>query len=96
MKNLTKEQATALYNSGFWHEMGYRERALFQLFQPLLCMPFDVFHEAVEKTLGRPVWTHEFAYKEDIEKELLGEKPPPTFDEIINLIPKDKRLLIIK
>jgi hypothetical protein len=23
-------------------------------------MPFDVFHEAVEKTIGRPVFTHEF------------------------------------
>ncbi|MCY1459000.1 hypothetical protein D9M71_764370 [compost metagenome] len=26
----------------------------------VLCAPFPAFHEAVEKRLGRPVWTHQF------------------------------------
>ena len=51
---ITKEQAIALLNSGFWEPMSFRERAMFQMFQKLLCMPFSVFHEAVEKTLDRP------------------------------------------
>lgn len=29
---------------------------------------FGVFHEDVEKRLGRPVWTHEFASKEFSEE----------------------------
>ena len=32
------------------------------MFESKLCMPFSIFQEAVEKTLGRPVWTHEFAF----------------------------------
>ena len=61
---MTKEQAIALHDSGFWREMTLEDRARFQLHEPRLCMPFDVFHEAVEKTLGRPVFTHEFADSE--------------------------------
>jgi hypothetical protein len=65
------------------------------MFEELLCMPFDVFHEAVEKTLGRPVWTHEFGLNFDgLKAELLGEKPASTMEEIINLIPEDKRVVI--
>ncbi len=29
---------------------------------------FGIFHEDVEKRLGRPVWTHEFASKEFSEE----------------------------
>jgi len=96
-KDLTEEEAIELYKSRFWKNMSYRERAEFQFFTKRLCMPFDVFHEAMEKTLGRPVWTHEFSslgYK-GLEKELLKEKTAPTFEEIINLIPEDKRVIII-
>lgn len=57
---MRKEDAIALSESKFWETMSYRDRAMFQMFEPLLCMPFDVFHEAVEKTLSRPVFTHEF------------------------------------
>ena len=49
-------------------------------------MPFDVFHEAVEKSLGRPVFTHEFGLNRDgMMKELCGDEPPPTFKDIINI-----------
>lgn len=57
-------------------------------------MPFDVFHEAIEKTLGRPVFTHEFAFCEELRKELYREKEPNTFEEICALIPKEKLILI--
>ena len=57
---MTREQAIELAESKFWESMSFRERATFQLFEEKMCMPFDVFHEAIVKTLGRPVWTHEF------------------------------------
>jgi hypothetical protein len=76
--------------------MSFRERAVFQINERLLCIPFDVFHEAVEKTVGRPVFTHEFGLNyEGIKNEIMNGAPPPTMKEIINMIPKEKRILIL-
>ena len=47
----------------------------------------------MEFALNRPIFTHEFAFK-GIVKEFLGEKSAPTPEEILELIPKDKRLII--
>ncbi len=91
---LTKQEAIKLFETKFWETMTNEEKAKFQLFEPLLCMPFAVFHEAVESTLKRPVYTHEFAFMDGLQKELMGEKPAPTIDEILNLIPADKRIVI--
>ena len=57
-------------------------------------MPFSVFHEAVEKVLDRPVWTHEFALPERLRAEMLGERSAPTFKEILDLIPAEKKIVI--
>lgn len=95
-QEISKERAIALYESKFWLTMSPRERAEFQMFTTRLCMPFDVFHEAVEKTLGRPVFTHEFGLNRDgLMAELRGEKPAPSFEEIVNLIPEEKRLIVV-
>ena len=92
---MTKEQAIQLGQSGFWTTMTSREIATFQLFEEKLCMPFSVFHEAIEKTLGRPVWTHEFAMNyEGLKSELIGEKPAPTKQEIMEMIPAEKRIIL--
>lgn len=92
---MKKEEAVALFDSKFWESMSYRDRAVFQMHEPRLCMPFDVFHEAVEKTLGRPVFTHEFSMnKEGLQRELMGEQAAPTFDEILALIPQEKLMLV--
>ena len=97
MRQLTKEEAIAFYDSKVYENWTYRQIAEFQMEQDLLCVPFGVFHEAIEKTLGRPVFTHEFGLnREGLMKELHGEKEAPTFDEIVNLIPKEKRLVIFK
>ena len=74
MKQLTKEQAIAFAENKCYENMTYRQIAEFQMEQDKLCMPFGVFHEAMEKTLGRPVFTHEFAFREELRKELYGEK----------------------
>lgn len=94
MKQLTKEQAIAFCENKLYEPMTYKQRAEFQIEQKLLCMPFDVFHEAVEKTLNRPVFTHEFAFLDSLRKELHGEKNAPSFEEILELIPADKRIII--
>lgn len=94
---MTKEQALKLAESKFWEKMTFEERAKFQIFEEKLCMPFDVFHEAVEKTLGRPVWTHEFGLDIDgLRREIMGGRPAPTMDEILNLIPADKRVIAVR
>ena len=95
MKQLMKEQAIAFCENKCYENMTYRQIAEFQMEQGKLCMPFGVFHEAMEKTLGRPVFLHEFAFREELRKELYGEKEPPTFEEICALIPKEK-LMVIK
>ena len=92
---MTKNEAMALYESKFWEQMSFRDRAMFQMFEDLLCMPFGVFHEAVEKALGRPVFTHEFGLnREGLRRELLGAAPSPTMGDIIALIPKSKRIVL--
>jgi len=95
VKQLTKEQAIAMAESGAWKDMNSHERCEFQLFQQRLCMPFHEFHKAVEATLGRPVYTHEFGSGGRLAEEFLGEKDAPTWEEIVALIPKDK-LMVIK
>jgi hypothetical protein len=94
---LTLEQALVLGATGFWRDMTPRQIAEFQLYTSLLCMPFSVFHQAVEETLGRPVFIHEFGSigTEVLKRELRGEKAAPSFDEILALIPTDKRLTIL-
>ena len=95
MKELTKEQAIALAETQFWEGMSSYEIVRFQLFENRLCMPFQVFHEAIEEELGRPVYTHEFVMNnEGLKQEFLGTKKAPTLDEIIGLIPENKRVVI--
>ena len=94
---LTKEQAVEFCEKKSWEPLTLRQRAEFQMCQRLLCMPFDVFHEAVEKTLGRPVYTHEFGSigHVGLMAELFGGKESPTLQEIIDMIPAEKRIIIM-
>jgi hypothetical protein len=94
MKQLTKEQAIAFGENKCYENMTYRQIAEFQMEQDRLCMPFGVFHKAIEKTIGRPVFTHEFAFREELRKELYGEKEPPTLEKVCALIPKEKLILL--
>jgi len=93
MIQLTKQQAIALAKSGIWKTWTDEEVVKFQLYQCKLCMDFDRFHQAIEKVLGRPVWTHEFAFG-NIKEEYEGKREMPTFKEILNLIPAEKRIVI--
>ena len=73
-----------------------RELFLFQIHQDRLCMPFDVFHEATKIALGRPVWTHEFANPKELLREFLKQINRPTFKDIIEKNPKNKKVIICK
>jgi len=92
---MTYEQAKKLCDSGWWKDKTDRELAEFQLFERRLCMPWERFHQAVSKALGRPVYTHEFGLNvEGLRQELFGHRPPPTLQEIIEMIPADKRIIV--
>ena len=91
---MTTEQAIQLAESRWWEGLPSHDIVMFQLFEKKLCMDFGSFHQAVEKALGRPVWTHEFARADALKQEFLGDKPAPTWDEIVNLIPAEKRIIV--
>lgn len=93
---MTKDQAIALAETRWWKDKTPRQVAMFQLFEDKLCMPFDLFHQAMEVALKRAVFTHEFVRNRDgLQRELMGEKPAPTMDEIMEMIPEAKRIVIV-
>ncbi len=94
MEQLTEHQAIELAKSGIWKTWTDEQIVRFQLFQERLSMDFSTFQKAMEQVLKRPVFTHEFAFVDELRREYLGTQNAPTLKEIINLIPKDKRILI--
>ncbi len=95
-RRIGREAALALCSSRWWEGKTHREIAEFQITTEELCCPFSVFHEAIEKALGRGVYTHEFGLNWDgLLAELFGAKDAPSFHEILDLIPKDKRVLVV-
>lgn len=95
MKQLTESEAVEFYDSGKWKAMTDKDLVALQLFQERLCVPWGVFHEAIGKVLGRPIWTHEFTKIELIREEYLGKREKPTLDEIISQLPQEKVILVV-
>ncbi len=94
MQQMTREQAIAFHDSGAWRAMSQQTLALFQMTQDCLCVPFGTFHKAVEQTLGRSVFTHEFGLNRDgILAELQGKGEAPSFEEIIAMLPGEKLIV---
>jgi hypothetical protein len=91
----TKEEAIAFAKSEKWKHLNHDQLAWLLLYQERLCIPFDVGHEAVEKVLGRPVWTHGFADIDALREEWqTGQKP--TLKEIFEKIPGGKRIFVVR
>ena len=88
---ITKDQAIKLANSKFWKQLSIGNIVRFQLFEDRLCMDWTDFHMAVESALNRPVFSHEFAWPDDLRQEFLMGKSAPTFEERLNLIPESIR-----
>ena len=95
-RSIGREAALALIETKWWEGKTDREVAEFQMSTAELCMPFDLFHKAIEKALGRPVFTHEFGMNFDgIWDELFHGGKAPTFEEVMNMIPEDKRIVVM-
>ena len=47
--------------------------ARYQVFEDILMVPFDRYHEGIEKLLGRPVYTHEFGLNAEGLKQEVRE-----------------------
>lgn len=93
--SIGREKAIELAETKWWEGKSAREIARHQLFTAELCCPFGVFHKAVEESLGRPVFTHEFgANWEGLCREFLGEGDPPTLQEIIGML-GDKTVVVV-
>lgn len=96
MKQLTREQAIALYEGGEWRDWTPDEIVRVQLYQDRLCVPFDVFRRSLTHVFGRPVYRHEFASAnaDNLIREYEGKCRAPTVEEIMALLPQDKLFII--
>lgn len=92
---MTKEEAVKLYNSNWWEGKSKDEIAEFQIHEPKLCCPFEVFHEAVEAWLGRPVWTHEFADVQALIDEKQGKRKAEDPITSLRRIAPDKPIILV-
>jgi hypothetical protein len=91
---MNQEEARQMAETEWWEYATAEEVVSFQLYEEMLCCPFGVFHKAMEEVLGRPVFTHEFAYSEHLIAEVEGKVPTRTFEDIIELIPPEKRIIV--
>jgi hypothetical protein len=94
MKQLSRVEAIEFFESEVWKDMSHRQIAGFQLFQELLCLPINIFMEALSKELGRPVFTHELSQPGLLRSEFLGSLPSPTLQQIIDSLPNDKTIIV--
>jgi len=94
MEQVTRAQAVLIGDSKEWESWTDEEIVKFQLYQDRLCIPIERFHTAIEVVLKRQVFFHEFRCPDQLRDEYLTLAPPPTFEEIINLISKEKLLVI--
>jgi hypothetical protein len=65
-KDLPKENVSKLinamrkYGENYWWESKEPVQiAMYQVFEPILMTDFSVYHEGLERLVGRPVFTHE-------------------------------------
>ena len=93
----TSEWAKEFMESGKWERLTAREKTELQLAAEFLCMPFNEFHRAISQTLGRSVYTHEFALNWDgLCEEVFNGAEPPSIEEIIDMLPADKTIILIQ
>ena len=94
-QQLTEDQAVEIASSGVWKQWTDAEIVRFQLYQTRLCMDFGRVREAIEEVLGRPDWTHECAFVDKLREEYEGKRPKPSMEDIMNLIPQDKKIIVV-
>ena len=87
---MTSEEGIAKAKTKWWEKATAHEIVQFQLFEPILCCPFSIFHGAVELVLKRPVYTHEFGSvgTPRLQDEFLGKAPRLTFEGSMDILKK--------
>jgi hypothetical protein len=72
--SMGRDKAIELAETGWWRVS--TPEAIFkrQMLVRELIGDFSAFHEATEKVLGRPVWTHEFARPQLLWDEYEGRR----------------------
>lgn len=91
---LTEREAVALYDSGFWRRLSDRERAAFQLREARLCMPLEVFHRSLERSLRRPVRVEEMLAPRTLLDELRGRARAVVDEEWLAVVPAELRQVL--
>ena len=95
MKQITRNQAITLFESGAWKQWSNDKLVWFQLNQNLLCVDWSHFTDAIESVLGRSVYLHEFGVnRQGLIDEFKGIKSPPSLDDIISMIPVEKIIVV--
>lgn len=89
--NLTREEAIAIGEAKNWKMWSPEKIVRLQLFETRIFVPFPAFHKALEAVLGMPILDVEIAmnFKAVAAEVLLKlDKPRPTRQEILDLIPE--------
>lgn len=83
MEQLSSKEAIVLSGTRFWVNLTTRQIAEFQLGQELLCMPLEVYQNALSVELGRPVYTHELYNPGKLREELYNRHAASSLDEVV-------------
>ena len=97
LEHFTRQEAIDFADSKEWYHWNDRELVAFQLYQEICCVPFEYFHAALERELGRGVYIHELGEKtnwRNIVNEFLGNRPAPSLHDIISLLPAEKVIIL--
>lgn len=95
---MTREEAIEIAESGIWQEWSADRIVGLFLFdgEGRLFCPIDVLYASLRESFGRPVYTHELAESNigNIREEFLRDREPPTLEEILDLIPEEKLIIL--
>jgi len=95
MKQMTAEQAIALWDSKKWESWSDEQIAHFQLHQERICIPYYRFHGALQAELGRPVLIHELGDAARLIEEYEGKRDAPTLLDIREMLPLEKTIVLV-
>lgn len=94
-KHMTQPEALKYAESGKWKDLSDFEKAGLGLYNQFLPLEFSEFHRALSVVLDRDVYTHEFGLNwPGLIDEYEGKCGNPTIEQVIDLLPKDKTIII--
>lgn len=57
---------------------------------------FPLIHERVEKLLRRPVWTHEFMYRDELAREARWDGPTSDMEDVLRRLPEKTPVIVVR